>query len=360
MGAEIVSVVVGGRRFAAWERTQVSASMREAARAFRLEAAAERGGRALAAEFRAGAAIEIYLGGDLALAGYVDAYNPSFSALAARVAISGRSKAADAVDCSAVHRTGRFRGRKPAAIAQELIRESGVDVGFADDDEAASEAIDYQLTPGETIFRALEKMYRQQGKTLCGEPDGSIRAVDARRPQRHAGGLFEGAGAIPIKAGEADHNWANRHSRYIVKGQAPVGHGAEALEIEAAARDAAVDRTRPLIVVQDEDTTRARTRRRARNRRDKAAGNALRATVTVQGFRDAAGALWTPGRLVWVESPFLALAQEMLVEGVIFSQDNESGSESKLTLVDPRAHGGKAGKGARSGADWQQSDGEAE
>lgn len=356
MGVEVISVVVDGQRFTAWERSSVTASQKEAARSFRLEAAAERGGRALAASFRAGAKVEIYANADLLLRGHVDAYNPALTATSAKVTISGRSKGADAVDSSALHKTGRFRQKTPDAIGREIIKQSGVDVALS---AAAGELepIDYQITPGETIFRCLEKMCRQQGKTLSGQADGSIRIVDAKQPQRHAGGLVEGR---TIKAIEANHNWANRHSKYIVKGQAPIGHGADALEIEAAAKDAAVDRTRPLIVVQDDNTTRARTKKRAKGRRDKAAGNALRATVTVQGFRDEAGALWTPGRLIWTESPFAAIAQEMLIESVIWSQDGSSGSETKLTLVDPRAHGGKAGKGAKSGRDWAADDSEAE
>ena len=57
----------------------------------------------------------------------------------------------------------------------------------------------------------------------------------------------------------------------------------------------------------------------------------------MQGFRDDAGQIWTPGFLVFLQSPFLDIAQTMAVESVTFSQSRDRGSESVLKLVDPRA-----------------------
>lgn len=354
--ADIVEVEVDGGRFSAWEEASVTGSQKEAARSFRLKAAAEQGGRALKEQFKVGAKVKIYLGGDLVCSGFVDSYNPSLTATTATVTISGRSKGGDAVDSSVKHKTGRFKKKKPDAIAKEMVKETGIDVDITSDADDLEE-IDYQVTPGETVFRAVEKMARQQGKTLSGQADGSIKITDAKKAKRQSGSLVEGRN---IKSGEANHNGANRHSEYIVKGQAPIGHGTDALEIEAVAKDSEVKRKRPVIVVQDQDTDKKRTKKRAKHRRDKAAGDGLKATITVQGWRDESGALWEPGKLVWTESPFLALEQEMLIESVIYSQDGSSGSETKLSLVDPRAHGGKKGKGGKSGSDWNQDDSEAE
>jgi len=53
-----------------------------------------------------------------------------------------------------------------------------------------------------------------------------------------------------------------------------------------------------VIIVQEDNTSKSRIKKRAENRRDRAAGAALRARVTLQGFRDEAGMIWTPGYLV--------------------------------------------------------------
>jgi prophage tail gpP-like protein len=354
MTAESVTISAGGQQWSAFTRVMIEASSKEAARSFRLDIAAELGADGTAWSFKAGTAVEIKAGGDLLVKGYVDKYEPRMSATEAEVAVSGRSKSQDAIDSSAVHKTGRFEKKTPLEVAKELDK---FGIGFSSDTEL--KPVDrVQITPGETVFQIVERLAREQGATLQGEADGSIKITKAgEKPQRHAGGLVEG---VHIKVGEASHDWSGRHSDVKVLGQRPAGHGADNLEIEAAVRDSAVGRYRPLVVVLDHDTTKDRAKTRAKGRRDRSAGNSLKATITVVGWRDEAGQIWTPGRTVWVESPFLQVMQDMLIESVTYSQAFEEGTLAKLSLVDPRAHGGKAGKGAKSSAAWAQDSSDAE
>ena len=71
----------------------------------------------------------------------------------------------------------------------------------------------------------------------------------------------------------------------------------------------------------------------------------------MQGFRDDAGLVWEPNRLVWFDSPFLSVQQDMLIESVTFTQD-ERGSITKIELVDPKAYdsGEKAKRGSKTKA----------
>lgn len=352
MGEEFVTISAGGAVWSAFERVMVEASFRDAARSFRIEAAAEAGPAATAWTFRAGTPIDILFNGDLAVRGYVDRYQPKLSEHnQAGISISGRSKSQDAIDSSAVHKTGSFKQKTAVEIAQELDQ---FGVGISTDQQL--ESIDYQLTPGETVFRCLEKLCRSQGVFPVGQADGSIKVTVAGNGS-HAGGLIEG---VNIKEIEADHNWSGRHSKVIVRGQRPYGHGADALEIEAIAEDNEIGRNRPVVVMQDDDTTTKRAKKRAGHRRDTEAGNSLKANVTVQGFRDQGGTIWTPGFLIWTESPFADIAQMMAVESVTFSQSRRSGSVSVLKLCDPRALGGKGGKGGKAGAAWSNDAGEDE
>lgn len=346
MGIEIITVEAAGGRWTAWRDASIRAALKEAARSFRLTIAAELGASATNGLFRAGTPVTIRSNADLLVTGYVDQKQPRFAkgeSSDASIVISGRSKAADIIDSSAIHPTGEIENKTLLDIARELDKAG---VGFSTDQQLPV-IPRFRLTPGESVFSALERVARDQGLALMGEPDGSVRITKAAT-QRHAGGLFEGRN---IKAGEADHNWSNRHSEYRVKGQRPFGSGADALEIEAIARDAGVNRYRPIIIVQDQDTDADRAKARAQNRRDRAAGNSLRCSITTQGFRDDAGTIWTPNRLVWIESDFLDVRQDMLIEGVTFSMSSQ-GSEAKLDLVDPRAYGGKKGKGNKSGGEW--------
>lgn len=346
MGVEVVTVVVGGMRYTAFKVVSIRAAFNEAARSFRLEVAAEMGASATNAVFRAGAKVEIFANSDLLLTGFVDQKRPRFEAKRASITVSGRSNSGDLIDSSAEHETGRFENKDPMEIGNEVSQGIGAQY---ETDQQLEKVEQYQVTQGESSYRLVEKLARQQGMTITGTPEGNAKITKAGS-ERHAGGLIEGQN---ILAGEADHNASNRHSKYTVRGQRPFDHGADALEIQAIARDSGVDRHRPIIIVQDEDTTKDRAKKRAKNRRDRAAGHALKATIDTQGFRDAAGMIWTPGRLVWTESPFLDIAQDMLIEHVTYQQ-SEQGSIATLGLTDPRSYDGQSGKGNQSGAEWSQ------
>jgi prophage tail gpP-like protein len=352
---EIVTVEVNGQRFASWKEVSVSAGIKDAARAFRLEAAAEAGAAATFRIFQAGAAVKIRFNDDLVLDGYVDRYQPRLADKDASVTITGRSRSGDMVDSAAEHAPGkgRFVKRSIKEIAEGLDHFGvGIVVGEGVD---LTPIPSYQITQGETAYRAIERLARSQGLALMGRPDGKIEITRGGQ-RRHAGRIAEGWN---LKVGEADHNWSNRHSKYIVKGQRPFGSNAENLEIEAMVKDQAVSRYRPTVIVVEEDTDRERAKTRAEQRRNRAAGEALRASVTLQGFRDDSGLVWEPNRLIFTESDFLQVTQDMLIESVAFQQLNGSGSTTRLGLVDPKAHEGKSGGGKakargvnRSGAGW--------
>jgi prophage tail gpP-like protein len=352
MGPEIVTVSAGGSNFVSFKTFELTAAFKDAARSFHLVIAAEAGPLATAWALGAGVPVSISLSGDLAFTGYVDRYKPSIEEhKKADIAVSGRSKAQDFIDSSAVHATGQWKNKTPVDIAQDLDK---FGVGISTDQQLDQVPV-YRLTPGESGYRVLEKLCRSQGVWACGQADGSI-LVTVAGGGRNAP-LIEG---INIIKGEADHNWANRHSDVIVRGQRPVGHGSDNLEIEQTAQDSDVTRYRPVIVVQDDDTDKTRAGKRARHRRDSEAGNALKASVTVQGFHDDGGQLWTPGFLTYTESAFLGIAQDMAIETVKYSQSRTEGSRAHLSLVDPQALGGKGRKGGSANPAWGTDAGESD
>jgi prophage tail gpP-like protein len=353
MGAERIRVEVGGNVFTAWERVAVRAGFDEACRSFSLKAATELGAAATHATFALGVEIQIFADDDLLLAGYVDRRHPRLGEDATEIVIHGRSKAIDLVECSAVHDSGDFENLTPLDIGNAIA--AGIAARF-ETDQQLDKIPRYHLAQGKTIFTVVEELCRDQTKTLTGTAAGNVLITKAGSA-RHGGGLYEGGNIIEA---DADHNASNRHSKYIVRGQRPTGHGAGALEIEAIANDARVRRFRPLIIVQKEDTSKARAKGRAATRRDRAAGNALKSEITVQGFRDDTGALFEPGRLIWTESATLGIAQDMLIESADFSQSSKDGSLTSLGLVDPRAYDGDKGKGNRSTDDNDLDDSEAE
>jgi prophage tail gpP-like protein len=331
----------------AFESIKVHAAFNEAARSFEAVLAAELGASATNQIFAVGTEVTITTNGETLLTGFVDTKEAELKAKDASITISGRSLSADLVDGSAEHDTGYFENMDPMQIAQSVS--SNYQAKWSTDQQL-DKLDQYKLQQGETCYRCVEKMVRDQGMTIAGTSDGNAKITKAGS-QRQGGSLIEGQN---ILVGRSLQNNSNRHSKITVRGQRPSGHGDENTQIEATEQDGAVKRHRALIIPQDNDTTQARAQKRATNRKDRAAGNALKATIEVQGFHDDSGQLWEPGNLVWTESPFLDLAQDMLIESVDYFQSGK-GSIATLNLVDPRAYGGQGaggGGGNQSGGDW--------
>ena len=196
MDAEIVTVSAGGNTHAGFSEMELDAAFNHAVRTFWFRTAPS---AARLKTFGPGTKVDIFFNGDLACRGFIDRVRPGFHYFS----FSGRSIAQDLVDCAALDEsgTGNFENQTLLQVGQSLGRQFGVN--FATDQQLAN--IDsYQITPGETAFSAIEKLSREQGLTLAGQPDGSIN-ITKPGSKRHAGGLFEG---VNILFGEADLNWA--------------------------------------------------------------------------------------------------------------------------------------------------------
>jgi len=320
--------------------------------------AAEFGAKATHAIFRAGAKVVAKEGSDVLFTGFVERRQAQLNLEGPQITVTCQAKGIDAVDSSAKHDTGRFENKTPLDIAKELTKSTGVDVDWSADVDLDKVA-EHQIQPGATIFREIEILARDQNAALVGQGDGTIKLTDASKAKRQSGGLFEG---VNIKVASSDHNYSGRHDKVTVRGQSYDGHGPQAMQIEATAADSDVDRKRPRIIVLDRNTDKSRAKKHAGKHRDRAAGNSNRAEVETVGWRDEGGALYEPGRLQYTESAFLDIAQDMLIESVIYEQESgdRSGSIVRLGLVDPQAYNGSAAKVSKSGKEWSQDSSEAQ
>jgi prophage tail gpP-like protein len=290
-------------------------------------------------------------GGDLMFTGNVERRRPTLGGYEKGVPVSGRSKTADAVDSSHDHETGELKAKTPLAMANEVTKPFGIDVEADAPGELRKVA---RLRPGETPQKFIERLARVEGVTLTDTPEGKLKLAGAPK-QRHAGAISDGDGWPAILDANADHDDSKKFSEVRVRAQAPEGFGPPALEIDERATDRSVNRKRIRVITPPEEVSKQQARKRAQWHRDRAAGAGTSAQVTVKGWRDVAGRLWTPGWLIPVHIEDLDLAQEMMIESVSYEQSDAeagSGTQTVMNLVDPRTYGGKGGKGSKSGAGW--------
>lgn len=337
-----------------------TASASEAARTFRARLtprdATEAGIAAFAADVAAlgakiatGPQVTITASGDTVLTGWIERYIPRLSSHDPSITIEGRSKSSVLVDASAIHAVGEWRQAKPAAIVAELAERYDVTVTDRSQDSTARGL--FRVTLGESVVSAARRLARVDGHLLTGTADGGVVYYKGTLG-RHAGSLVEG-----INLGEeteAVFDWSKRAKKQRVKGQKSSGGSADDLEIDEEVEDDTVGRPVEVVVVASEEIDAGTAAERARWRRDQAAGAGLRVvTPRAIGWRDDNGRLWEPAWLVWVESPYLGVAQEMAIESLTASQSND-GTTTRLELVDPRALGAKKkGKGKKSSKQWR-------
>jgi prophage tail gpP-like protein len=346
LALETVEIDVAGAGGLQPTSITISIGADRAARAFEAKLAIDKiTGPALLEAFRQSPPCRILASGTLVLTGHVEKASPRFDADAYELTISGRSKTGDAIDSAHNHKTGEFRNKAPKDIVAELAKEQGVEI---DGGGGASQREVFRLSPGETIFTAAERLARRDGFSITDTAEGKLHLFD-RPTERHAGSLIEG---VNVFSASAVFDATKRFARTSVKGQTPIDHGAENLEFEAEVTDENGARARRRIVVAPEFLRSQDARKRAEHHRDRAAGRGTTAEAVVSGWRDRAGEIWAPRKLVYVESPLLGLSQVMMIEGAVLKQSERDGTITDLSLVDPRAYGGKGAKGNKSGKQW--------
>ncbi|MDQ0472820.1 phage baseplate assembly protein [Labrys wisconsinensis] len=341
MMREIVTVTAGGSELSGWKSVSAEFGASQAARSFSLAVTEQQGAFGDVWRLAPGTEVTILATGDPLLAGYVDCYKPAIDKDAHEVTVTGRSKGADAVDCSATHKTGRWEKKTLLEIAKELDPGG---VGFISQ-EKLRQLDKHQLIPGETVFESLERRCRHEGLLMIGKADGSISFEKAGK-KRAAGALIQGYNILRATA-TLDHS--GRHSKAIARGQRAHGHGAKALRVEKQSQDGGIKRNRPLVVLHegeaDDDAAQARAEWEVKRR----IGWSTTAEIAVQGWRDEDGVLWEGNTLIYVESPALKIDQDMLINAVRLEQ-SDNGTIATLSLVDPRALGGSSPGGKSSGA----------
>lgn len=294
--------------------------------------------------FKPGREVSVRASGDTLVRGYIDTYAPEFGPDYHRAVVSGRSKAKDAIESSAVHKTGEWKKKTIKEIGEDLLKP--FKIGLQSDLQSQPIPV-WRLAPGATVFEELEALARQEGALIVGLPDGGLKLTRADKFGMHGGALQEGVNIINASAQISERG---KHDRVIARGQKRMGSGESSHRLEYVSRDKTVERHRPLIVLAEGETDSDRLKQRAKWQAQRANGWATTATLKVRGWRDDDGVLWDPEKLVFVEAPRLKISQVMAIRHVRFLQNDSEGTTATMSLVDPQALGGKDGKGKSNDA----------
>ncbi|MBN8486367.1 MAG: hypothetical protein J0M20_01340 [Burkholderiales bacterium] len=325
---------VGGGVYGGWKAIQVATAMDRAAGQFGLQVTELWPGADRTRQIRPGDACELRLDEQVLVSGWVDVVDLGIDAGRHEVAIAGRDKAADLVDCSAVRSPGQWRNRSVLDIAKDLAGPFGVAV--AADVDVGKPLASFALQEGESVFEAIERAARTRGLLVAADGVGGVVLTRAGVLRADEDLVF----GHNILAAQARFDARDRYSVYLAKGQAPGSdyfNGTAAAHVQARAEDAQVTRYRPLLITGEAPDMAGSLRDRVQWEATVRAAKSMQVTITVAGWTQRSGQLWRPNRLVHVDASPLRLDQDLLIVAVNYELAQETGSRTTLTLTRPDA-----------------------
>ncbi len=291
--------------------------------------------------------VEVYLGADLVLSGFVDTYVPSYNAREHTVRIAGRSRSQDLVDCSA-YWPGLQTGGRVDAIASNLCSAYGVRVKVADGTVLGDPIPQFNIYPGQTTYEVIEQFCRYKALIFYDQPDGSMMiasggevAGNSQSPgigvRKASSGFKEG---INVESASVAYRMDGRFSDYYALYQGvdtleDVGDGGNLI---AHVTDTGVPRFRMKVIVA-ENVKGGSTVAEQRANWELAArmGRSMQVRLSTDSWRDSAGMLYEPNTLVDIDLPSLKLKPKTwLIADVTYTRD-ERGTRADLLIMPPQA-----------------------
>ncbi len=335
-----LSLIVDGQAFGGWLDVRVSRGIKRGAGDFQIAVTQRWPGLDARFEIPEGAACEIWIDDDKVLTGWVEIVRKKRSATTASVAISGRSKTCDLIDCSPDFETTELAGLDLATVARKVAAPFGIEVDARATGPTFAVAAAHH---GETCWKLIERLARQRQLLVMDDPDG--RVVLTRLAIERATDRIVHPDDRLLEV-EAVRDASKRFSVYKVKAQAGarwIDEGSdeesipeELAHVEGQVTDRGVGRYRPKTILNEGAAKKVGALARAEWEARRAIGEALRFNVSRVGWRQSDGSLWVPNILVSCESPEMNLSAELALAEVHYRK-GAMGTVCELELAPPEA-----------------------
>ena len=331
MSANVI-LSINGQNFTGWTRVAITRSIEQVAGTFTLTLT-ERWADSDNAppQIRAGDACQVLCDDQLVITGYVDDALPSYDVNEHTISISGRSKAADLVDCGLPGQ--QFKEQTLTQLATILAAPYGIAVQAETD--VGEPFARPTVEPGQTGFEFLEKLARQRGVRLMSAADGTLLIIRAGTE------LLPTALELGINILKASGRFSHRDrfSEQLVVGQTigtDTWSGDAAAVNQGGATDSEIRAARRHVVVSANATDAAACTDRATWQRNTAYGRGQALTYTVNGW-GVDGELWQPNKMVTVRDRWMRLdGERLLIPSLQYLFDKE-GQRTELQVMPPEA-----------------------
>lgn len=123
-----VELRVNGAFYGGWKTIRIERGIEQIAGTFELSVTDRWAEQSAVRQINPGQPCEVRIDEAVVITGYVDTVAPQYDKQQHTITVSGRDKTGDLVDCSAIHKSGQWSGRKLDQIAADLCQPFGITV----------------------------------------------------------------------------------------------------------------------------------------------------------------------------------------------------------------------------------------
>ncbi len=358
-----VSVRANGVDLKGWTNVSITAGITMAARTFSVGITFSwPQAKDVLTAVNLGDKVEVLIGSDTVLTGYIFSSPISYSGQSVTVLITGRSKTADIIDCcpiasaitkpaassrdgwagaGAVPATGsqsapetpavsQWKDKSIEQIAADICQPYGVDViaEASTGDPISLHAIEN----GETCFESISRLLTVGQLFAMDDEAGRLVLTEPGAAGLAAGRLELG---VNILRGAMDRDATDLFSDYVVEGQragTDESFGADASHLNAEATDGELSRYRLIVLPQSGAMTSDLCRQIAQFEQRRRRALLKSVSYEVVGWRDSSGKLWRTNTQVHVKDSLLGIDELLLIAEVTYSLSS-SGMLTRLNLA---------------------------
>jgi prophage tail gpP-like protein len=329
---------VAGREHTGWTRARVTRGIEAISGSFELTATDRWSGQDEPWTFAEEDECQLVIGDVPVITGCVDRRSLAYGPKSRDLSVSGRDATGALVDCSVVLKgQWEFFGVDLLRFVQKIAEPFGIPVTMQPG--LASQPLPQKITvdPGESAHDVIERACRIAGVLPVAWGEGALMLTRAGS-SRVATALVEGENVV---SASSEFDASGRFARYIVLSQAQgtdeaFGLGAAAIRGEAT--DGGVRRSGRVLIVRAETGVAAGyAKRRAQWEAKVRAARGDAVSVQVQGWTQGDGSLWPINALVQAKLPRVGVDGELLITQVVYSIDDQAGTQTVLTLKRPDA-----------------------
>jgi prophage tail gpP-like protein len=341
-----VSIVANGVQWQGWQSVNISRGIETVPACFALSGTERYPGESGTVDIQITSPRQIKIGADTIITGYVDTSERAVTAESHEIRLTGRSKLSDLVDSSGFTKTWQLQNLTLVDVATAICAPFGITVSAPDGDTAPIPSLSIVLT--ETGYELLEECARWLNKLVYDSPEGNL-VIASLGDETHSSGIQEGVNALQWRVSlDAQEVFSSIGAIYNDTATLTDGAGDTTISYVQNAQATAANfflpradgtaRYRPLLIVAEQGPAASNVvPRRIQWEMGRRIGRSQIVYVTVDSWRDSAGALWTPNWMVSVNLPSVKItAQTLLITNVTYIKDDQ-GTRAELTLMPPAA-----------------------